>query len=212
MRRMALMVFASVLLFSAGAAAQDLNLAIAPSTPAAGAAADPPARFSSGTDYPLRVALSYQFTDFRNEDGMTYHDNGINTDFTGYLGHDFAIEADVTAGFGSAIHTYGTGTPKAKATLNADSIFYGGGIRIGPERTRFQPFGHALIGGERLQFTQFSSTIGHNNGIGYQLGGGADIRIGPRAYWRVEADYLGTHVFSANESNIEFSTGLAFTF
>jgi|HubBroStandDraft_1064217.scaffolds.fasta_scaffold116014_2 hypothetical protein len=208
MRRTALMVFASVLLFSAGAAAQDLNLAIAPSTPA-GAAADPPA-FKGGLDYPLRVGISYQFTDFRNEDGMTYHNNGINTNLTGYLGHDFAIEADVTAGFGSAIHNYGN--PLRPIKLNADSLFYGGGIRIGPERGRFQPFGHALIGGERLQFTQFSSTIGHNNGFGYQLGGGADIKLGPRAYWRVEADYLGTHEFSAYESNIEFSTGIAFSF
>ncbi|MGB6200449.1 MAG: hypothetical protein WA871_04830 [Candidatus Acidiferrales bacterium] len=207
MRRVALLVFASVLVFSLGAAAQDLDVAIAPSTPA-GAAATPPA-FKSGTEYPLRVDISYQFTDFRNEHGLNYHDNGINTNLTGYLGHDFALEADVAAGFGTASFKATNGSP---VKLNADSVFYGGGIRIGPERTHFQPFVHALIGGERLQFTQYSSTLGHNNGLGYQLGGGADLKIGPRAYWRIEADYLGTHIYSAAENNIQFDTGIAFSF
>jgi hypothetical protein len=207
MRRIALMVFASVLVFSLGAAAQDLDVSIAPSMPA-GAAATPPA-FKSGIEYPLRVAISYQFTDFRKEDGLSYHNNGINTDFTGYLGHDFALEANVSAGFGSTSFKNAIGTT---VNLNADSIFYGGGLRVGPQRSRFQPYLHGLVGGERLQFTQYSPTLGHNNGFGYQLGGGADIKIGPRAYWRLQADYLGTHMFGANQSNIQFSTGIAFSF
>jgi hypothetical protein len=213
MRRMALMVFASVLLFSAGAAAQDLNLAIAPSTPAAGAAADPPARFSSGVDYPLRLALSYEFSDFSSHNGIpSYHNNGIDTDFTGYLGHDFALEADVATGFGVTsipdLQAGSGGTEK----INADDIFYGGGLRIGPQRGRFQWFGHALIGGERAQFTQSSPTVGHLNGLAYKLGLGADIRLGPRVYWRVEGDYLGTRLDSAYQTNFQFGTGLAFTF
>lgn len=207
MRRIVLMVFASVLVFSLGAAAQDTTVAIAPSTPA-GAAADPPV-FKEGTEFPLRVSISYQFTEFRNEHGLTFPNSGINTAFTGYLGHDVALEGSVDAGFGTARAPQVALDPD----LDAKSLFYGGGIRIGPEGTRrFQPWGHVLIGGEHLEFSQVSPTFGHNNGLGYKLGIGADIKIGPRAFWRFEGDYLGTHIFSTSQANYQFSSGIAFAF
>jgi hypothetical protein len=207
MCRISLLVVASVLAFSMGAAAQDLSVSVTPSTPA-GAAADPPA-FKSGTEYPMRVGISYQFTQFRDEHGLTFHNNGINTDFTGYLGHDFAVEGDVAVGFGTAVFT---NTNSVKTTLDAKSVFYAGGVRIGPERSRFQPWVHALIGGEHFEITQTSSTLGHNTGLGYELGAGADVKIGPRAFWRVEGDYLGTHIYAGNQLNYQISTGVAFSF
>jgi hypothetical protein len=205
MRRIVLMVFASVLVFSLGAAAQDTTVAIAPSTPA-GAAPDPPApAYKSSLEFPLRVSASYQFTEFRNMDGMTFHQNGINTDFTGFLGHDFALEGDVAAGFGYSRYS-------TTVNLESSEIFYGGGIRIGPERNVFQPWGHVLLGGEHFRFSQRSPALGIDNGFAYQLGLGADIKIGPRAFWRVEGEYLGTHMFSNTQANYQFGTGIAFAF
>jgi len=192
-----------VLVFSVRAAAQDTTVTLAPSTPA-GAAADPPA-FKEGNEFPLRVSASYQFTEFRKVDGMTFHQSGINTDFTGYFGHDFALEGNVAAGFG-----WSQFQPNLK--LETSEIFYGGGVRIGPERTRFQPWGHVLLGGEHFRFTQTSPSLGIDNGFAYQLGLGADIRIGPRAFWRVEGEYLGTHVFGTTQANYQFGTGIAFAF
>jgi hypothetical protein len=203
MRRIVLTIFASVLVFSVRAAAQDTTVTLAPSTPA-GAAADPPA-FKEGNEFPLRVSASYQFTEFRKVDGMTFHQSGINTDFTGYFGHDFALEGNVAAGFG-----WSQFQPNLK--LETSEIFYGGGVRIGPERTRFQPWGHVLLGGEHFRFTQTSPSLGIDNGFAYQLGLGADIRIGPRAFWRVEGEYLGTHVFGTTQANYQFGTGIAFAF
>jgi hypothetical protein len=203
MRRVALMVFASVLVFSLGAAAQNLNLAVAPSAPA-GAAADPPA-FNAANEFPIRVYVGYEFNEFRNEDKLTFHNNGIKTDFTGYLGHDFAVEGSVTAGFGWA---------RSSPTLNLESssIFYGGGIRIGPQHKRFQPWVHVLVGGERLRFTQTSATLGDDNGFAYLGGIGADYLIGPRIFWRFSGDYLGTREFGANQENYQFGTGIGFSF
>jgi hypothetical protein len=203
MRRIVLTIFASVLVFSVRAAAQDTTVTLAPSTPA-GAAADPPV-FKEGNEFPLRVSASYQFTEFRKVDGMTFHQSGINTDFTGFLGHDFALEGDVAAGFG-----WSQFQPNIK--LETSEIFYGGGVRVGPERTRFQPWGHVLLGGEHFRFSQYSPSLGSNNGFAYQLGLGADIRIGPRAFWRVEGEYLGTHIFQATQANYQFGTGIAFAF
>jgi len=201
------MVFASVLVFSLGAAAQNSIVSIAPSTPA-GAAADPPA-FKEGNIFPFRVSISYQFTEFRNEHGLTYPNSGINTAFTGYLGHDFALEGDVAIGFGTARAPQVVNDPD----LTAKSVFYGGGVRIGPEGSRrFQPWGRALIGGEHLEFSQVSPTFGHNNGFAYQLGLGADIKIGPRAFWRFEGDYLGTREFSTTQTNYQIGSGIVFAF
>ena len=209
MRRIILMAIASVLLISVGAAAQDSDVTLLPSTPA-GAAATPRATMG-GNEFPLRLAMSYEYTSFRSQPSLTaFHNNGIDTDLTGYLGHGFALEGNLEVGFGSAVYTLVN--PPEHVTLTADSLFYGGGVRIGPEHGRFQPWGHALIGGERFVITQTSPSIGHNNGLAYQFGGGADIKVGPRAYWRVEADYLGTHVVSIQKNNYQFGTGLAFTF
>jgi hypothetical protein len=203
MRRIVLMIFASVLVFSLGAAAQDTAVSIAPSTPA-GAAADPPA-FKSSLEFPLRISASYEFAGFRNIDGLYFHQNGINTDFTGYLGHDIALEADLAAGFGWARYS-------SNANLETSTIFYGGGIRIGPQHPRFQPWFHVLLGGEHYRFSQTEASLGIDNGFAYQLGVGADIRVGPRAFWRVEGDYLGTDVFSHTQGNYQFGTGIAFAF
>jgi hypothetical protein len=211
MRRVVLMVFAFVLVFSIRAAAQDTTLTLAPSTPA-GAAATPPA-YNSNSEFPLRLDIGYQFTQFRGIDTMTFHNNGINTSFTGYTGHDFALEFNVDVGFGTAPYTP---TP-ASATLHLSEsdIFYGGGMRIGPEGRRFEPWAHLLVGGEHMRFTQYSEGpegIGIDNGLGWKVGVGADIKIGPRAFWRVQGDYLGTHMFAGNEANYSVGTSIGFAF
>jgi hypothetical protein len=203
MRRVALMVFASVLLFSFGAAAQTLNQAVASSAPA-GAAAEPPA-FNGMNEFPIRVYIGYEFFEFRNQDNLTFHNNGIKTDFTGYLGHDFALEGSVTGGFGWARYS-------PTLNLESSSIFYGGGIRIGPQHRRFQPWVHVLVGGERLRFTQTAGAIGDDNGFAYLAGVGADYMLGPRFFWRFSGDYLGTREFGANQENYEFGTGVGFSF
>ncbi|MGB6432071.1 MAG: hypothetical protein WBF06_15945 [Candidatus Acidiferrales bacterium] len=203
MRRIILMVFASVLVFSLGAAAQGLNLTLAPSTPAGAAPTPPP--YGSSQEFPLRIDFSYQFTGFYRQDGLSFHNNGVNTDLTGYLGHDFALEGDVTAGFGWA-------TYKPDVKLESSSIFYGGGVRIGPERTRFQPYIHVLLGGQYLRFSQVSPFLGSDNGFAYIAGAGADVRIGPRAFWTFGGDFLGTREFGSNQPNFNINTGIAFSF
>jgi len=206
MRRVVLMVFAFVLVFSLRAAAQDATDSVAPSAPA-GAAATPPA-YKTANEFPLRLDIGYQYTHFLRVDGMTFNNSGINTDFTGYCGGDFALEVNVDAGFGRSPYS-----PTLK--LAAFSTFFGGGVRFGPEKTRFQPWGHILVGVEHMRFTQTSTGpegIGIDNGLGWKVGVGADIKIGPRAFWRVQGDYLGTHLFAGNEPDFAISTGIGFSF
>ena len=66
---------------------------------------------------------------------------GLNTTLTYYTNSWFAVEGNVITGFGSDV--FGSDT-RAK-------IFGGaGGIRIGGRRARWEPFGHALVGGSAL--------------------------------------------------------------
>ena len=118
------------------------------------AAADPPA-FKEGNEFPLRVSASYQFTEFRKVDGMTFHQSGINTDFTGYFGHDFALEGNVAAGFG-----WSQFQPNLK--LETSEIFYGGGVRIGRRRAGQGVRGdrHARPGLARPRAYRSSSLVG----------------------------------------------------
>jgi hypothetical protein len=192
-----------VLVFSFSAAAQDMAVSLVPSTSASPAAA-PPA-FSTNAEFPFRVGIGYQFTDFRGIDGLTYRQNGINTDLVGYLGHDFALEGDVAAGFGWTPYS-----PTVK--LESSEVFYGGGIRIGSQRNRFQPWANILVGGEHFRFSQTSPALGIDNGFAWQVGVGADIKMGPRFFWRIQGAYLGTHIFSATQANYQFGTGVGIAF
>jgi hypothetical protein len=74
-----------------------------------------------------------------------------------------------------------------------------GQVMIGPRLTwrqeHFQPFIHALVGGDILSVS--SSVIpnaGNNLGIGTRLGGGFNIPINSRISWRMfQADYVWGH-------------------
>jgi len=98
------------------------------------------------------------------------------------------------------------------AQLRVQLHLYGGGIRIGPQHRRFQPWVHVLVGGERLRFTQTAGAMATNNGFAYLAGVGADYMLGPRFFWRFSGDYLGTREFGANQENYEFGTGVGFSF
>jgi hypothetical protein len=92
------------------------------------------------------------------------------------------------------------------------SLFLGAGPHIAIENgSRFEPWIHGLVGWEHFRFTQ-SATLGSNSALGYMLGGGVDIRLKPRVYWRFQADYLGTHFNSGLQLNYSTGTGILLYF
>ena len=158
------------------------------------------------------LGVGYQYQHF-SAFGTSFHNNAYNANLTMHLfdwltGAEGRLavraEAAVNAGFG--------GNTGGSPSLNAKSFFVGAGPHLAIEnRSRFEPWAHGLVGWERFRFTQ-TANLGVNTALGFIVGGGVDIRLVPRASWRVEGDYVGTHFQSSIQSNYSAGTGLVFYF
>jgi len=187
---------AAVLCFSAVAAAQDNSGVLATPRPASPRAQTP--ALYPYESYPWQLAISYEY--FRANAGNTHLNlNGFNTSLTRFLGGWFGLEADVAALWGSA-----PGGETAKLVL------YGGGPRVAyRQNAKFEPWVHGLFGGAHL-FPQ--TAFGSTNAFGYVAGGGVDIKLGPRVFWRVQGDFVGTHFFNQWQNNAQVKSGLVLNF
>jgi len=158
------------------------------------------------------LGIGYQFQHF-NVLGTTFHNNDYNMNFGMHLFDwvtgaaerlSVGVEGAATAGFG--------GNTSGNPSLNVKSVFLGAGPHIAVEsKSRFEPWIHGLVGWERLRFTQ-TGTLGANSALGYMVGGGVDFRLTPLLYWRVQADYLGTHFQSSLQSNYSIGSGIILYF
>ena len=160
----------------------------------------------------FNLGIGYQYQHF-NVLGTGFHTNGVNVDFGMHLidlitGGDgrltLGAEGAVTAGFGG--HTGGINS------LDAKTLFVGAGPHVALENTsRFEPWFHGLVGWEHLRFTQ-TATLGSNSALGYMVGGGVDIRLNPKIFWRFQGDYVGTNFQSSLQSNYSTGTGIVLYF
>ena len=97
--------------------------------------------------------------------------------------------------------------------------YYGPNLRvrdflIGPQfmysRWHTLFFGHVLFGKGDARITT-SSITDTENGRAVAFGGGLDYPITEKFSLRViQADYMTTHVFGADQSNVKLSTGVVF--
>jgi hypothetical protein len=185
------------------AAAQDAPAALDASSPAAEPAA--PATFSPQDRAPWQVAIGYQYTHY-NALGQSFHNNGLRTDVTRYLNNWLGLEGVATAGFGHI------GAP---LNIVAKSVFVGGGPHIAAHNnSRYEPWGHVLVGLQHFRFAQTNNVVGlgSHSALGFMGGGGVDLKLGRGVSWRVQADYIGTHFQSATQTNFSFGSGLVFNF
>lgn len=155
---------------------------------------------------PWQLGFGYQYQHYTNIQGEDFSNNGLHASMTRYLTDWFGVEGMVTAGFG---HT--SDTP----SLVAKSVFFGGGVHIAvPNQSRIEPWVHVIAGGDHFRFTQ-TSTLGSMTSAAFMAGGGIDFKLGGRASWRVEGDYLGTHFTTPTaytQGNYSVGTGLIVNF
>jgi hypothetical protein len=159
-----------------------------------------------------QLGVGYEYQHF-NVLGTSFHNHDYNANLTRHLfdwltGGDgrltVGIEGAVYAGFGGQT----TGSP----SLKAKSLFVGAGPHLAiPNRSRFEPWVHGLVGVERFRFTQ-GAVLGANHALGFMVGGGVDIRLAPRLAFRVQGDYVGTDFQSSIQSNYGAGAGLVLYF
>lgn len=195
---------AQVNLYTPSEGAGSLALAT-PSTAAGAAAAEPAAatprpRFVFGVrdDYRWQLGLGVEFFRFQSSriDASLV---GLNTTLTYFTNDWFAVEGNVVTGFAPEIY-------------DREHVKYfggGGGIRIGSRRARWEPWGHALVGGGHLQPQTAGSS---KNALTVQAGGGVDFRLHARLSLRAEGDYVFSTFFGQHQNDYQGAAGIVFHF
>jgi hypothetical protein len=211
-----LLLCGAVLLSSVAAVAQsDISTIAAPSPATALPASALPASPQGASRPDLtdwQLSFGYEFTRLNMPSqsvgtytlpAFTANDNGFDVSFTRFFGRWAGIEAESAAGFGSG---------SVPQISSAESLFLGGGPRFAYRGRRFEPWVHTLIGLEHFSFTQTSVAYGSNNTVAFLGGGGVDFHLNVRTAIRVQADYLGTRLFSEGQSNFQIGGGVVFNF
>lgn len=166
--------------------------------PAAAPAPTPRFIFGDRDDYRWQLGVGVEF--FRFQSNLINASLvGLNTTVTYFTNDWFALEGNVATGFAPEI--YGNDHVK----------YFGGagGVRIGGRKARFEPFGHALVGGAHLQ----PQTAGNSrNTFEVQAGIGLDYRVNSRLSLRGETDWVRTQFFSDAQNNFQAIAAVVFHF
>ena len=189
-----------VTLFPTSAAASALPT---PSPGPAGLPAAPAAKpkyvfFGDRDDYRWQLGVGVEFFRFRSN-VINASMVGLNTTLTYFTNSWFALEGNLVTGFAPAIYQ------------NEHVKLFGGagGIRIGGRRQRWEPWGHALVGGSHLQ----PQTAGASRtSILAQAGLGVDYRVHSRLSFRVEGDWVYTSYYNQTQNNFQGVAGAVLHF
>ena len=154
--------------------------------------------FGDRDDYRWQLGVGLEYLRFQSS-AFDASLLGLNTTLTYFTNSWFAVEGDVVTGFAPEIYQH-----------DHVKIFGGsGGIRIGGRRARWEPYGHALVGGSHLQP---QTAFGGRNSLLAQAGIGVDYRVHSRLSLRVEGDWVYTNYFSQTQNNFQGVAGIVLHF
>jgi hypothetical protein len=177
--------------------------AAAPASAAAPQPAPAPApvpRFVFGDrdDYRWQLGLGVEFFRFQSNI-INASMVGTNTTISYFTNSWFALEGDFKTGFAPEIYQ------------NEHVKYFGGagGFRIGGRRARFEPWGHALVGGAHLQPQTANNS---RNSLEAEAGLGLDYRVHSRLSLRAELDWVYTSFFNDHQNNFQATAGVVFHF
>jgi hypothetical protein len=145
----------------------------------------------------LELFAGYSYLRFESKtigfaDNSNMH--GWNAAASYHLFKSLSATADVSGHYASEIQVY--------------NFLIGPQIAFPHGKNTF--FGRFLIGKARDHVT----VLGGDTSIGRALdfGGGVDRTLSDRFAFRLQVDYINTHTFDENESNLRVSTGLVYRF
>ena len=155
--------------------------------------------FGDRDDYRWQLGVGVEYMHFQSR-AFDANMVGLNTTLSYFTNTWFAVEGSLITGFG----------PTEFNTSNHAKIFAGaGGIRIGGRRARWEPFGHAQVGGSHLEP---QTADGGRSALLALAGGGVDFRVHSRLSLRGEADWVYTTYFSQTQNNLQIVGGVVLHF
>jgi len=179
------------------------SAAAMPAPEAAPASAPAPAAkpryiFGDRDDYRWQLGVGVEFFRFRSNviDASLV---GLNTTVSYFTNSWFAVEGNLITGF----------APEIYDREHVKIVGGAGGFRIGGRRQKWEPWGHALVGGNHLQ----PQTAGASkNSLMAQAGIGVDYRVHARLSFRVEGDWVYTQYFNQTQNNFQGVAGVVLHF
>ena len=81
------------------------------------------------------------------------------------------------------------------------------GPRVSVSVGKVRPFAEALFGAAHISLAGSTSTS-----FATAIGGGLDYKIVKLLAWRIQGDYLHSHLFSVSQNNVRVSTGIVVRF
>lgn len=124
---------------------------------------------------------------------------GIVADFSANYGtQKFAVACPVQIG--------GGGCPPAVPNVHIDNFLFGPRVSVSVGKLR--PFAEGLVGVAHVS----TDGYGSDNSVSSGVGGGLDYHLIPLVAWRIEGDYLHSHLFNIAQNNVRVSTGIAVRF
>ena len=143
------------------------------------------------------LGLGYAFVGFRSAP-FNATMSGLNTTVDYYLRDHFAVEGSITSAFGG----------QSFSSATAKYLFYGAGVKLSTGERNLRPFVHALLGGVHM----YPQTAQSNNGFAVQLGAGAERRIRPSIWLRLEGDYARSQLYGAGQNNFQAVAAVNYRF
>jgi hypothetical protein len=133
--------------------------------------------------------------------------NGWEASVEGKILPLMGVVADFDGHFGSEdVSTCGQGCGQFRTAVSQYNFLVGPRVSISVANIR--PFAEVLIGGGHVNLHLLSS----DTSFATAVGGGFDYKVKRFLGWRVQADYIYTHFFSAKQNNVRVSTGIVFRF
>ena len=173
-----------------------------PSSVAAGvpspAPPDPKYVYGSRDDFRWQLALGISLVRFRSS---KYYATGVgtNTSVTYFTNEWLGVEGNLNTAFAPTIYQ----------NEHVKYVSYGAGPKVAWRARKWEPWAHTIVGGVHV----LPQTAGFGkNGLGLQVGGGADYRIYPHLSARLELDYVGTHLFGAWQNSAQANVDIVLHF
>jgi opacity protein-like surface antigen len=143
------------------------------------------------------LGLGYALVGFRSAP-FNATMSGLNATVDYYLRDHFAVEGSITSAFGS----------QSFSSASAKYLFYGAGVKLSTGEGNLRPFVHALVGGVHM----YPQTAQSNNGFAVQLGAGAERRLRPRIWLRLEGDYVRSQLYGSGQNNFQAVAAVNYRF
>jgi hypothetical protein len=152
---------------------------------------------------------SYYNTDLSSNVNRTSA-NGWEASVEGKIIPFLGIVADFDAHYGSqnfvSVCAFG-GVCSVNASFTESNYLFGPRVSISVAKIR--PFAEVLIGGGHVNV---NNGFGSDTSFAEAIGGGIDYKIFHLLAWRLQGDYVGTHLLGARQNNARVSTGIVVRF